>query len=139
MRPADGEGGRVAPGNARRATLHDYLPRSQWWRMYIDPKNHEAAQAAFPDAPGSYYDHDRSPGFEQGMVAAYTQFLADPETVGTPMDSSAYRTMHGLATSGLGRSLDWSGGRPTHFPLRGDALAPDIFDERVGGEPWSTT
>ncbi|MER6181915.1 hypothetical protein [Streptomyces sp. NPDC001652] len=133
VRPADGEGGRVAPGNAGRATLHDYLPRSQWWRMYIDPKNHEAAQAAFPDAPGSYYDHDRSPGFEQGMVAAYTQFLADPETVRTPMDSSAYRTMHGLATSGLGRSLDWSGGRPTHFPLRGDALAPDIFDERVGG------
>ncbi|WTA88879.1 hypothetical protein OG323_07600 [Streptomyces cyaneofuscatus] len=113
-------------------TLRDFLPEDQWWTFYIDPKNHQAALEAFPDDPGSYYDHDRSPGFQQGMVSAYTRFLGDPGTVATPMDSTSYRTMHGLATGHLGRTIGWSGGGATQFPLRGETLADDIFDERVG-------
>ncbi|MFI5728002.1 WXG100-like domain-containing protein [Streptomyces cyaneofuscatus] len=113
-------------------TLRDFLPEDRWWTFYIDPKNHQAALEAFPDDPGSYYDHDRSPGFQQGMVSAYTQFLGDPATVATPMDSTSYRTMHGLATGHLGRTIGWSGGGATQFPLRGETLADDIFDERVG-------
>ncbi|WP_262388482.1 hypothetical protein, partial [Streptomyces parvus] len=113
-------------------TLRDFLPEDRWWTFYIDPKNHQAALEAFPDDPGSYYDHDRSPGFQQGMVSAYTQFLGDPATVATPMDSSSYRTMHGLATGHLGRTIGWSGGGATQFPLRGETLADDIFDERIG-------
>ncbi|MFJ6806659.1 hypothetical protein ACIQRK_11560 [Streptomyces anulatus] len=115
-------------------TLRDFLPEDQWWTFYIDPKNHQAALEAFPDDPGSYYDHDRSPGFQQGMVSAYTQFLGDPGTVATPMDSTSYRTMHGLATGHLGRTIGWSGGGATQFPLRGETLADDIFDERIGGQ-----
>ncbi|MEV4879658.1 hypothetical protein AB0K72_26725 [Streptomyces cyaneofuscatus] len=115
-------------------TLRDFLPEDEWWTFYIDPKNHEAALAAFPDDPGSYYDHDRSPGFQAGMVAAYTQFLGDPGTVSAPMDSSAYLAMHGLATGHLGRTIGWSGGGATQFPLRGDALASDMFDERIGDQ-----
>ncbi|MFE7449028.1 hypothetical protein [Streptomyces griseus] len=117
----------------RPGTLRDFLPEDAWWRFYIDPKDHEAALAAFPDDPGSFYDHDRSPGFRAGMVAAYTRFLGDPDTVEAPMDASAYRTMHALATGHLGRTIGWSGDGTTQFPLRGDALAPDVFDERVGG------
>ncbi|MFE6918548.1 WXG100-like domain-containing protein, partial [Streptomyces rubiginosohelvolus] len=113
-------------------TLRDFLPEDRWWTFYIDPKNHQAALEAFPDDPGSYYDHDRSPGFQQGMVSAYTQFLGDPATVATPMDSTSYRTMHGLATGHLGRTIGWSGGGATQFPLRGETLADDIFDERIG-------
>ncbi|NEE07089.1 hypothetical protein G3M58_11610, partial [Streptomyces sp. SID7499] len=97
-------------------------------------KNHQAALDAFPDDPGSYYDHDRSPGFQQGMVSAYTRFLGDPGTVSTPMDSTSYRTMHGLATGHLGRTIGWSGGGATQFPLRGETLADDIFDERIGDQ-----
>ncbi|MEU3053734.1 hypothetical protein, partial [Streptomyces griseus] len=119
-------------GPGQPETLRDFLPENEWWRFYIDPKNHEAALAAFPDDPGSYYDHDRSPGFQAGMVAAYTQFLGDPGTVAAPMDSSAYLAMHGLATGHLGRTIGWSGGGATQFPLRGDALATDMFDERIG-------
>ncbi|MFH9478656.1 hypothetical protein ACH4L7_33190 [Streptomyces anulatus] len=115
-------------------TLRDFLPEDQWWTFYIDPKNHQAALDAFPDDPGSYYDHDRSPGFQQGMVSAYTQFLGDPGTVATPMDSTSYRTMHGLATGHLGRTIGWSGGGATQFPLRGETLADDIFDERIGDQ-----
>ncbi|MYR77099.1 hypothetical protein GTY59_01040, partial [Streptomyces sp. SID5466] len=115
-------------------TLRDFLPEDRWWTFYIDPKNHQAALEAFPDDPGSYYDHDRSPGFQQGMVSAYTQFLGDPATVATPMDSTSYRTMHGLATGHLGRTIGWSGGGATQFPLRGETLADDIFDERIGGQ-----
>ncbi|MBC3841053.1 hypothetical protein GXW82_14465 [Streptacidiphilus sp. 4-A2] len=37
--------------------------------------------------------------------------------------------------SNLGRDIDWSGGRPTHFPLRGMKLSPDIFGETVDGRP----
>lgn len=66
------------------------------------------------------------------MVAAYTRFLGDPGTVAAPMDSSAYLAMHGLATGHLGRTIGWSGGGATQFPLRGDALATDMFDERIG-------
>uniref|UniRef100_UPI003F92C4F1 WXG100-like domain-containing protein n=1 Tax=Streptomyces sp. st77 TaxID=1828074 RepID=UPI003F92C4F1 len=113
-------------------TLRDFLPEDRWWTFYIDPKNHQAALEAFPDDPGSYYDHDRSPGFQEGMVSAYTQFLGDPATVATPMDSTSYRTMHGLATGHLGRTIGWSGGGATQFPLRGETLADDIFDERIG-------
>ncbi|MGW8488081.1 hypothetical protein [Streptomyces sp. NPDC055886] len=113
-------------------TLRDFLPEDRWWTFYIDPKNHQAALEAFPDDPGSYYDHDRSPGFQQGMVSAYTQFLGDPATVAAPMDSTSYRTMHGLATGHLGRTIGWSGGGATQFPLRGETLADDIFDERIG-------
>ncbi|WP_405194652.1 hypothetical protein [Streptomyces anulatus] len=115
-------------------TLRDFLPEDQWWTFYIDPKNHQAALDAFPDDPGSYYDHDRSPGFQQGMVSAYTQFLGDPGTVATPMDSTSYRTMHGLATGHLDRTIGWSGGGATQFPLRGETLADDIFDERIGDQ-----
>ncbi|MFJ1801445.1 hypothetical protein [Streptomyces sp. NPDC088180] len=115
-------------------TLRDFLPEDQWWTFYIDPKNHQAALDAFPDDPGSYYDHDRSPGFQQGMVSAYTRFLGDPGTVATPMDSTSYQTMHGLATGHLGRTIGWSGGGATQFPLRGETLADDIFDERIGDQ-----
>ncbi|MFY0513353.1 hypothetical protein ACOMD4_23625 [Streptomyces anulatus] len=115
-------------------TLRDFVPEDQWWTFYIDPKNHQAALDAFPDDPGSYYDHDRSPGFQQGMVSAYTRFLGDPGTVATPMDSTSYRTMHGLATGHLGRTIGWSGGGATQFPLRGETLADDIFDERIGDQ-----
>ncbi|MFI2315389.1 hypothetical protein AMK17_31090 [Streptomyces sp. CB00072] len=128
VRPADPAQGQP-PG-----TLRDFLPEDQWWTFYIDPKNHQAALDAFPDDPGSYYDHDRSPGFQQGMVSAYTQFLGDPGTVATPMDSTSYRTMHGLATGHLGRTIGWSGGGATQFPLRGETLADDIFDERIGDQ-----
>ncbi|WP_318198424.1 hypothetical protein [Streptomyces sp. MCL20-2] len=128
VRPAD-----PAQGQPRH-TLRDFLPEDRWWTFYIDPKNHQAALEAFPDDPGSYYDHDRSPGFQQGMVSAYTQFLGDPATVATPMDSTSYRTMHGLATGHLGRTIGWSGGGATQFPLRGETLADDIFDERIGDQ-----
>ncbi|MFH8689756.1 hypothetical protein ACH4EC_23160 [Streptomyces anulatus] len=128
VRPAD-----PAQDQPPRA-LRDFLPEDQWWTFYIDPKNHQAALDAFPDDPGSYYDHDRSPGFQQGMVSAYTQFLGDPGTVATPMDSTSYRTMHGLATGHLGRTIGWSGGGATQFPLRGETLADDIFDERIGDQ-----
>ncbi|MGW4176653.1 WXG100-like domain-containing protein, partial [Streptomyces rubiginosohelvolus] len=126
IRPADAAHGQPPQ------TLRDFLPEERWWTFYIDPKNHQAALEAFPDDPGSYYDHDRSPGFQQGMVSAYTQFLGDPATVATPMDSTSYRTMHGLATGHLGRTIGWSGGGATQFPLRGETLADDIFDERIG-------
>ncbi|WP_354598858.1 hypothetical protein R1Y80_03095 [Streptomyces sp. JL1001] len=122
----------VRPGDQPPQSLRDFLPEDRWWTFYIDPKNHQAALEAFPDDPGSYYDHDRSPGFQQGMVSAYTQFLGDPATVATPMDSTSYRTMHGLATGHLGRTIGWSGGGATQFPLRGETLADDIFDERIG-------
>lgn len=128
MRPAD------PAQDQPPQTLRDFLPEDQWWTFYIDPKNHQAALDAFPDDPGSYYDHDRSPGFQQGMVSAYTQFLGDPGTVATPMDSTSYRTMHGLATGHLDRTIGWSGGGATQFPLRGETLADDIFDERIGDQ-----
>ncbi|MGW4103396.1 lonely Cys domain-containing protein [Streptomyces sp. NPDC004976] len=121
-------------GEPQRVTLHSYVHESEWWTLYIDPKNHEEAQAAFPDDPGSYYDHDQSPGFQGGMVAAYTRFLGDPNMVGRPMDASSYRIMHRLATSYLGRDLDWSGGPPTHFPLRAETLTDDVFQEMVGDQ-----
>ena len=123
------------PSGGQSASLHDHLPQNEWWKLYIDPKNHATAAEHYPENPGSFYDHDRSPGYQEGMVSAYTQFLGDPKAAHTPLDSGSYQTIHDLAVSNLGRDIGWSGGRPTHFPLRGMQLAPDIFHETVGGRP----
>jgi hypothetical protein len=123
------------PGGGQSASLHDHIPQNEWWKLYIDPKNHATAVEHYPDNPGSFYDHDRSPGYQEGMVSAYTQFLGDPKAAHTPLNADSYHTIHDLAVSNLGRDIGWSGGRPTHFPLRGMQLAPDIFHETVGGRP----
>ncbi|WP_042442793.1 hypothetical protein [Streptacidiphilus jiangxiensis] len=123
------------PDPAPTASLHDHVPQDQWWKLYIDPKNHATALERFPDDPGSFYDNDRSPGYQQGMVSAYRQFLGDPEAAHTPLTAGAYQTIHDLAVSNLGQTIDWSGGRPTHFPLRGMQLSGDMFHETVDGRP----
>ncbi|TDT97834.1 hypothetical protein EDD99_6027 [Streptomyces sp. 846.5] len=126
---------RMPGGASQSASLHDHVPQSEWWKLYIDPKNHAVAVERFPENPGSFYDHDRSPGYQEGMVSAYTQFLGDPKGAHTPLNADSYQAIHDLAVSNLGRDIGWSGGRPTHFPLRGMQLAPDIFHETVGGRP----
>ncbi|WP_277953745.1 WXG100-like domain-containing protein [Saccharopolyspora soli] len=78
--------------------LSDVLPESHWWRMYIDPQHHFDAQVQDWANPGGLYDHQRSPGFQEGMVNAYRSFLDDPDTLRRPMNWDEYLNMHRSAS-----------------------------------------
>jgi hypothetical protein len=60
--------------------LSDYLKEEDWWRLYINPADHDQAQSARPTDPGSHYDRDESHGYKQGMVEAYKRFLDTGKT-----------------------------------------------------------
>ncbi|WP_285746623.1 hypothetical protein [Lentzea sp. NBRC 105346] len=121
------------PNQARR--LEDVLPKSEWWRLYLDPRHHATAQRLYPDNPGSYYDNDLSPGFQASMEAAYNRFL-NPENFATQrLNSGLYKEMHEVVTSRLDKQFDWSGSKTTGFPLRGQNPSPDVLADTVAGRP----
>ncbi|WP_437058750.1 hypothetical protein [Streptomyces sp. enrichment culture] len=122
------------PGNsgARVAKkLSDVLPESEWWKLFMDPNDHETAQKKHPDDPGSYYDNDQSPGFRAGMVNAYHKTLETPEST---LDSETYADLHATVTSNLGKRPEKTGnnGQPTKFPLRAEAMSEDTDKLHVG-------
>ncbi|MGW3290757.1 hypothetical protein ACWDR3_39600, partial [Streptomyces sp. NPDC001002] len=119
------------------ASLSTFLPESEWWLLYIDPRHHEEAQEAFRADPerfreiGRYYDEDQSPGFQQSMVEAYRAALDDESALGERMTSGVYQRLHALATSHVDGKFRWSGNGTTGFPLRNDELSADLLAERL--------
>ncbi|GGO94369.1 hypothetical protein [Wenjunlia tyrosinilytica] len=116
------------------AHLSTYLPQDQWWKLYIDPIHHEAAQERFPENPGGYYDNDPvdpSPGYQQSMQEAYQKFLDSPEAMSARMDAKAYEEMHWKAAEHLtdAAATQWSGNGVTEFPLRGDQASSSPKEE----------
>jgi hypothetical protein len=51
------------------------------WRVYIDRFHHSEALATLPHNPGSFYDCDKSPGFQQSMENAYEKVLEGDDYV----------------------------------------------------------
>jgi prophage maintenance system killer protein len=133
-RDRDDPGASRKPGNSGvrvAKKLSDVLPESEWWKLFMDPNDHQNAQKKHPEDPGSYYDNDRSPGFRAGMVAAYHQTLENPENT---LDSESYSDLHTTVTSNLGKKPEKTGrgGQPTIFPLRADAMSEDTNELHVG-------
>lgn len=136
-----GTGNQAAPGSAP-VLLADVVPRDQWWRLYLDPKHHDAAQDAYPSDPGSYYDNDQSPGFQKGMIEAYEQFLNNPDINSNNLDADTYKQIHEKVTRYLNKQFDWTGAptpkgisSPTSFPVRSPDISPDVLTEDIGGRP----
>ncbi|GGW30808.1 hypothetical protein [Streptomyces xantholiticus] len=113
-------------------TLSDYFREGEWWKLFLDPRDHERARRHHPDDPGRMYDVDKSPGFRQGMVEAYRLFLDNPDGVAHRMDASSYLALHKTVAAHLGKVPEWSDGK-TRFPLRSSALSDDILQERLAG------
>jgi len=133
----------AAPGRApvqrtavQRAKLDEVLPREEWYRAYLDPLHHEEARQKFPDNPGELYDHDKSPGFQGGMTAAYDKYLNDPATINDRVDFSMYEAMHNVVGSQLNETTDKSGtgNFVTSYPLRANSPTPSVLNEEVGGK-----
>jgi hypothetical protein len=57
------------------ATISDFYPESEWWRLYINPVDHARALQLCPDNPGFLYDIGASPGYQRSMLDAYRQVL----------------------------------------------------------------
>ncbi|MCV7028533.1 hypothetical protein, partial [Mycobacterium sherrisii] len=134
----DGMTGRNWPEVSRRdvVPLRDVVGAEHWWRLYIDPQHHAAALRR--DDPGSFYDDDKSPGFQANMQRAFEMFLNDPERVEQRVDWAEYSEMHWEATRGM------SGGdfeiadvedHPIFHPIVGERPATDLLTEQVGGRP----
>lgn len=107
------------------AHLSTYLSKDKWWRLYIDPIDHKAAQETYPENPGGYYDThptDPSPGYQRSMQEAYERFLDAPGTIAAGMDAQAYGEMHWAVAEHLTSAdvTQWSGKGVTEFPLRSD-------------------
>ncbi|MFM9446790.1 DUF4157 domain-containing protein [Streptomyces acidiscabies] len=120
----------------QRAKLEDVLPREEWYRAYLDPLHHKEAREKFPANPGELYDHDKSPGFQGGMTAAYETYLNDPATLDKRVDFAMYEGMHNAVGSRLTETTDKSGtgNFVTSYPLRADSPTPSVLDEEVGGK-----
>ncbi|AXX33773.1 Flagellar hook-length control protein FliK [Actinosynnema pretiosum subsp. pretiosum] len=122
--------------------LESVLPRDQWWRLFLDPRDHNDAQAQQPHDPGNLYDTQSSPGFKQSMETAYEQVLNPPDMSAQRLTSADYKRMHELATANLKQQFDWSGqlgpqgnAIPTEFPLRNDTVAADVLSDSINGRP----
>ncbi|WP_438269173.1 scabin-related ADP-ribosyltransferase [Mycobacterium simiae] len=137
----DGMAGREWPEVSRRdaVRLGDVVGAEHWWRLYIDPQHHAAALRR--GDPGSFYDDDKSPGFQANMQRAFEMFLNDPEKLEQRVDWDEYSEMHWEATRGI------SGGdfeiadvedHPIFHPIVGERPAADLLTEQVGGRPLVT-
>ena len=140
------------------------LPEEHWWRMIINPKDHEQASEAtdIDDDPGLFYDKGeagQSPGYKASMTDALRQeLLFSGGHLGRKVDFREYRRLHDLVSSKLTfddgphelgqvrsrdamRSLS-SNEKTVAFPVvdwlgAGDdrGLHDELYDEQVGGAP----
>ncbi|MER7837371.1 hypothetical protein ABTY98_16045 [Streptomyces sp. NPDC096040] len=128
-----------ATGTRPPQRLEGVLPRSDWWRAYLDPAHHEEARQKHPGNPGELYDHQQSPGYQSSMTAAYDQYLNSGD-IGERVDFPMYQGMHNAVVSGLDKEFDPSGkgGYATSFPLRANSPTPSVLEEEIGGRHLTT-
>jgi hypothetical protein len=117
--------------------LSDYVPKPEQWRLYINPSDHDAAQRDGKADPGHYYDENESPGYQQGMMLAYQEFLEKTPT--EKPDAALYFQMSWVTSAHLPpwkkklarTALDGRFGFGTGNP--GQKIAADLQSERLAG------
>jgi hypothetical protein len=75
------------------------LPKEELWRMYINPKDFKEAEES--KDPGRYYDNDKSPGFQKGMLRALQEELFFGSNLGRKVDFKEYARLHDMVSEGL--------------------------------------
>ncbi|MFP1155241.1 hypothetical protein ACK280_24655 [Mycobacterium sherrisii] len=131
----------------RPVRLSEVVADEDRWRIYLDSADHASALEQHPDNPGSFYDNDESPGFQQDLETAYRLILDDPEVLQGRLDWSEYLRMHTLVT---GHARDAAGpdedyritgtdrGRGADHHVGTYRVAADLLDERISGHPLVT-
>ncbi|HEX8869887.1 MAG TPA: hypothetical protein VF821_29770, partial [Lentzea sp.] len=128
------------------AKLSDVVPERKWWLLYLDPRHHAGALEMDPVNPGGRYDGEASPGFQRGMVTAFTSVLDDPARIAEPIGWAEYQRMYGLATTHVkARAQDKSyfevvGANVFRdFYLGAEQPAADLVDDELLGRPLVST
>jgi hypothetical protein len=136
-------GQRVAQAGATAPLrLSDVLPEDEWWRLILAAEDHQEAQARFPDNPGSMYDRELSPGYQENMLQAFRQELDPPDRAFPRLPATRYKELHELLMRGTRARSAWSGARrplrgivSTTFDLQIEEVAGDLLDDRVAERP----
>jgi hypothetical protein len=128
----------------RPTRLTEVLPAEHWWRMYVDPSDHAAALDRDRDDPGSLYDSQRSPGFQEDMETAYRSILDDAAALREerPLNWAEYNRMRDVVTaqvrsrSAVARARHapnvWGAGAGIHY-MEVEQPADDFVTETIGG------
>ncbi|WP_254902300.1 hypothetical protein [Mycobacterium simiae] len=130
----------------RPVRLSEVVADEDRWRMYLDSADHASALEQNPDNPGSFYDNDESPGFQEDLETAYRLILDDPQVLQGRLDWSEYLRMHTLVTAHAHAARPEEDYRITGTDLGRGAdhhvgtyrVAADLLDERIGGHPVVT-
>ncbi|MDX6416341.1 MAG: hypothetical protein QOG28_961, partial [Trebonia sp.] len=116
--------------------LSSVLPEKEWWRLYLNPIDHSAAQRHHPENPGSFYDSDQSRGFQQAMARAYSQVLDGDMISISTLNWDSYESLHRLVTDATeGDFMRSEDGEPPDFELNSASPSADILNETIGGRP----
>jgi hypothetical protein len=76
-----------------------------WWRLYIDPKDWEAAEQT--KEPGMLYDSQKSVGWNKAMVNVYATYLANDSLIkllDTPLSWDEYAAIWKIAKDKVSNS-----------------------------------
>lgn len=108
----------AAPADPNQLTLA-HLPKSQWWKLFIDRSQHDPTQSGTQNA--LRFDNQQSPGFYETMMHGFEQHVL-PGSPANPMghDFATYDAMHQAVTRGVLRDDD-SGGFENVPHQRSDA------------------
>lgn len=100
-----------------------YLPKSHWWKLFIDKKDHHLGALA--------YDVDQSPGHKESMESVMEQVLANPKE-GIRLNASVYDGLHrSIAESG---NIVVSAAREVKQNTKGDDIyiPPSFGTHKIG-------
>ncbi len=119
--------------------LSGLLPeQALWWRLYINPVDHDQALKRSAADPGTLYDDQRSAGYQQAMLNAYREFLVDRPIPIRDLRWGSYRRMHEFATRGVRGAFTAEGGTEERSALYQSVYAePDksALSRIVNGRP----
>ena len=132
-----GVAGDIHPGKVSMlsASALEMLPRTSWWKLFIDKRYHGAA------SPALLFDREASKGFHAVMMRVFKAELRLEHTLGRRLDFVEYERLYGAVSvnvggiSNRGRSGTDSPVGPTNFPpiyTPGPAALNELLAENVG-------
>lgn len=133
------------PARPLSMTPLELLPRTSWWKLFIDRKFHSRRNIGLSEqelwTPSLLFDRQKSPGFHAVMMRVFRSDLGLPEALGVRLDFAAYERLYhavsddvgGIANRGCSGTDATNGA--THFPpgyAPGPMARTELLQERVG-------